>query len=517
MNNDGRLDLAGSNLFEGINVWIGTSTLKWNYWYHPSSTNIYKAIDVYDFTLNGTLDLAGASTVHGLAMWDNLTPGLFQEYYALDPDQIDFGRVAIGNCAHVNFDLTNATVGDTLRNVVISTTNEALTVSAVAKDVGPLDLLPGETITLQVTYCPVLPIAENEVVIIHSTHSVTHLRVTGEGVDFIEPVWSIDLDVANALGGEGNSQTLSFGAAIGATDGLDIQSGELGLPPTPPSNVFDARFRITGTEGSLINVHDYYNITDSFTFQWQPGDGGYPVTVSWDPNLLPAGTFLIGLTVETALDMSLATEYVVAAGPDELTIWSTILSSHTYYLHDSWQLTSRPIATGNDSLVVLFPEATSAFRFDGNYQQTGLLATGRGYWLDMAVADTVVHTGDQVRRIELSLPAGWSLIGAPYDTFPVADIAQTPPGVIQSVYGFTVAYYLAADLLPGQGFWVDMQQAGTITIDMDALKSAPGAGVVAAAASAAWELPLSIAPAGADPGAILQLSCGAADGAALGL
>ena len=517
LNNDQRLDLAASNLFEGINVWIGTSALKWNFWYHPASENIYKAIDVYDFTLNGSLDLAGASTVHGLALWDNLTPGLFQEYFALDPQDLDFGRVAIGNCAHEDFTLTNATVDDTLRNVVVYTTNEAFAVAATGKEVGPFDMLPGEDVTLRVTYCPVASITENEVVIVHSTQSVTHLRVKGEGVDFIEPIWSVDLTVANALGGEGNSRTLAFGAAIGATDSLDVQSGEIGLPPLPPTNVFDARFLVPGTEGSLINVHDYYNITDAFTFQWQPGDGGYPVTVTWDPEALPSGTFLIGLTEGTAVDMATNAEYVVSAGPDQLTIWTTVLSSHTYDLHQGWQLVSRPIATGTDSLAILFPDATSAFKFAGNYQQTDLIATGKGYWLDMPGAGTVVHTGDQVRRIELALPAGWNLVGAPYDTYLVADIAQSPPGVIRSVYGFGVAYYPADRLLPGRGFWVDMAQAGTITLDMDAFKSAGGTDLAAAAISAAWELPLQVLPARSEPAGAIAICCGAASGASDGL
>ncbi|MFH1844702.1 MAG: FG-GAP-like repeat-containing protein, partial [bacterium] len=283
LNGDGRLDLAGANLFEGINVWIGTSSLNWNYWYHPASTNIYKAICVDDFTLNGSLDLAGASTVHGLALWDNLTPGFFQEYFSLNPESIDFGNVAVGNCAHADFVLKNVTLADTLRNVVVYTTNDAFTVAEVVKDVGPFDMLPQEERTIRVTYCPTDPVAENEVVIIHSTQSVTHVRATALGVEYIEPLWSVDLSVVNALGGLGNSDTLTFGAAIGATDSLDIQSGENGLPPVPPSTVFDTRFQIPGTEGSLINIHDYYNITDAFTLQWQPGDAGYPMTISWDP------------------------------------------------------------------------------------------------------------------------------------------------------------------------------------------------------------------------------------------
>ncbi|MBU1700669.1 MAG: VCBS repeat-containing protein [Candidatus Eisenbacteria bacterium] len=528
LNGDGRLDLAGANLFEGINVWIGTSNLHWNYWYHPASTNIYKAICVDDFTLNGSLDLAAASTVHGLALWDNLTPGFFQEYFSLTPDNINFGRVAVGNCAHMDFDLKNVTLADTLRNVVVYTTNDAFTVAEVTTDVGPFDLLPQETRTIRVTYCPTEAVEENEVVIIHSTQSVTHLRMTAEGVEYIEPIWSVDLGVSNAVGGEGNSATLTFGAAIGATDTLDVQSGENGLPPIPPSDVFDARFPIPGTEGSLINIHDYYNINDTFTLQWQPGDEGYPMTVSWDPGELPSGTFLIGTALKDTLNMALASEYVIPSGMEyitELTVWTSILSSHSYHLHESWQLVSRPISTPDDSLTVLFPSAISAFKFLDGYVQAHLLASGEGYWLDMPSDTTVIHTGEQVRRIQLSLPAGWSLIGAPYGSFAVADIAQTPPGVIRSVYSFGVNYQLATELIPGQGYWVDLSAPGEITIDLDAFKrlqaSGEESGTIMTAeqqgATVVWEMPIIVQPDGLEDHTGMELRIGAALGATDGI
>jgi M6 family metalloprotease-like protein len=523
LNGDNRLDLAAANLFEGINVWIGTSSLHWNYWYHPASTNIYKAICVDDFTLNGSLDLASASTVHGMALWDNLTPGFFQEYFELTPDNIDFGEVAIGNCAHTTFDLKNNTEADTLHNVVVYTTNDAFSVAEVGREVGPIEmLLPQETRTIQVTYCPTEAVPENEVVIIHSTQSVTHLRMTAEGVELIEPIWAVDLDIANATGGEGNSAILTFGAAIGATDSLDVQSGESGLPPVPPSTVFDARFPIPGTEGSLINIHDYYNIDDAFTLQWQPGDDGYPITVSWDSGQLPTGTFLIGTALKDTLDMALVDEYVIPTGMEyitELTVWTSILSTHTYDLHESWQLVSRPISTPNDSLDVLFPSATSAFSFlSGSYLQAHLLTPGEGYWLDMPADTTVQHTGEQVRRIQLSLPAGWSLIGAPYDTFTVANVAQTPPGVIQSVYGFGVNYQLAAELIPGQGYWVDLSAPGEITIDLDAFKRMAIAGDETGmspslmTAGATWEMPIIVQSCG-DINQNRELQIGVAIGA----
>jgi len=526
LSGDTWLDLAASNLFGGISVWIGTSGGNWNYWYHPSNVNIYNGICVDDFTLNESMDIAGAATIHGIALWDNLTPGAQQEYFDTVPDNLDFGEVAIGFCAFENFQLINVTLEDTLQNVVVYTTHPAFDVTFADREEGPFDMLPGEVVDFEVSFCPTEAGAENELVIIHSTQSVTHVRVMGEGVPYIEPVWAVDIDVANSLGGEGNSQTLTFGAAIGATDSLDAQSGEQELPPTPPAEIFDARFQIPGSNGSLLNIHDVYEITDAFTFQWQPGSEPYPMTVTWNPADLPSGTFLIGSALKDTLDMAQNTEYVVPEGMEyvtELNIWTNVHSTFCHDLNESWQLVSRPIVTADDSLSILFPGALSAFGYQDGYVQAHVLLPGWGYWLDMPLDTTICHTGDQVRQFQLPLPVDWSLVGAPADTFPVADISQVPPDCIQSVYGFDITwgYFLTDTLLPGQGYWMDLSEPCEITVDLDIWGKKVGGGDELAGESTSpsvvWELPITVTPA-AEYGSIAQeLSIGAATGASAGL
>jgi hypothetical protein len=519
LNGDLKLDLAAANLFGGINVWVGTSSLNWNYWYRPATTGSFNSITVDDFTLNGSLDLAGASTANGLRLWDNLTPGAFQEYFATTPDQIDFGRVAIGQSAHANFTLENVSP-DTLLNVVVYTTNPAFGIRSVDKEVGPFTMLPAELRTLEVTYSPTAAVTENEVVIIHSTQSVTHVRVKGQGVTYIEPLWSTAIQIANAVGGSGNSQALTFGAAIGATDSLDVQSGESGLPPWPPEAIFDARFDVLGTEGSRQNIHDCYKVSDTFTFRWQTGAAGGPVTVTWNPGALPSGTFLMGTALKDTLDMATHSSYVVPAGMSyitELHIWTTSRSTMPYTLRQGWQLVSRAVTTDEDSLSILFPGAVSAFGFNGGYVQAFTLTPGRGYWLDMPAAGTVQHVGEQVRKVQLTLPAGWNLIGAPFDTFAVADIVQTPPGSVRSVYSFDYSYHLATQLIPGQGYWVDLSQPCEITLDIDTAKSlgtGEGAPPAPDFVALTWELPLTLTLAdGTSTSMVRELRIGSAPGA----
>ncbi len=471
LNGDTRLDLAAASQGGGIHVWVGTSTLFWNFWYHPATVKTYKGIWVEDFTLNGTPDLAGASVFHGISLWDNLTPGAYQEYFATTPDKIEFGEVAIGRCAYENFQLENVSA-DTLWNVVVYTTNPVFTVSPVGGGAGPFDMEPGEIRSFEVEYCPTDEVAENEVVIIHCTQSVTHIRVTGEGVTYIAPIWAVDIEVENAIGDSANSLTLTFGGGIGATDSLDVEAGEVCMPPWPPSEIFDARFDVLGCDdGALVNIHDYYRETDSFRFTWQEGAGGYPVTVSWDPNSLPDGTFLISDEVGGAfldtLNMADTSQVVLGAAiPGGLVITTARYSTFEYDLDEGWHMLSLAVTADEDTLPFLFPGAVSAFTWatGSGYVQVHELDVGTGYWVDMGVDTVVTHSGQRVEVVDRLLPAGWSMVGALFDTLQVADIAEDPPDCIISVFGFTWHYYEASELLPGQGYWFNVSEECQVTL-----------------------------------------------------
>jgi hypothetical protein len=88
--------------------------------------------------------------------------------------------------------------------------------------------------------------------------------------------------------------TLYFGFAGNATYGIDSEICEVELPPVPPTGAFDARFvnipSHIGQEppaglgqGTLQDYrHRHLDGTDTFRVAFQPGDGGYPFTLTWD-------------------------------------------------------------------------------------------------------------------------------------------------------------------------------------------------------------------------------------------
>lgn len=105
----------------------------------------------------------------------------------------------------------------------------------------------------------------------------------------------------------GGMQVLTFGTAPNATFGeysggqdskLDFNYCEYELPPLPPRDAFDARWTIAKTNGILRNIFPTATPKDSsvavYKARFQAGNltgsfqQAYPVTLSWDKNLVPA-------------------------------------------------------------------------------------------------------------------------------------------------------------------------------------------------------------------------------------
>ncbi|MCX6133202.1 MAG: YCF48-related protein [Ignavibacteriales bacterium] len=124
----------------------------------------------------------------------------------------------------------------------------------------------------------------------HTIALLTMLFLVAVPVLAQTPAVEVILTVADGAGG---TQQLRFGLDPSATDGIDAGLGELELPPTPPTGVFDARFiggdiglslgqglvkdfRLGSTSTSGIRTHE---------LQYQVG-GGTSITLTWN---LPSG------------------------------------------------------------------------------------------------------------------------------------------------------------------------------------------------------------------------------------
>lgn len=101
----------------------------------------------------------------------------------------------------------------------------------------------------------------------------------------------------NGTGTDAAQDTVWIGLHPAATYGIDAALGEEEQPPAPPSGVFDLRsVNISGHpaetpmgmgEGLALDLRDYTGSIqrDTFRLRFQPGDGGFPVTVTWPADL----------------------------------------------------------------------------------------------------------------------------------------------------------------------------------------------------------------------------------------
>jgi hypothetical protein len=149
-------------------------------------------------------------------------------------------------------------------------------------------------------------------------------------------------------------------------------------------------------------------------------------------------------------------------------------SGITYNLRDGWNLVSVPLENGSDSTVQLFPGAlTGAFRWNGAYEETPILAPGEGYWIKYPTNRSMSVFGDSIVTDTIALLEGWNLVGSPVNPIPVINISSDPPGLITGpFYGYAGTYQIVDSLLPGSGYWVKSSQSGSLFMGGD-LSPAP--------------------------------------------
>ena len=127
--------------------------------------------------------------------------------------------------------------------------------------------------------------------------------------------WTTTVTVENGIG---QVIALEFGIHPLGTDGVDAALGEVGLPPWPPTAVFEARFLVAGVEGLARDIRSDAQISRTHHIQWQAGSGGYPVVLRWDSSALPPATFTMqdGFTgtLITPFDMAQTDSLVIPSG-----------------------------------------------------------------------------------------------------------------------------------------------------------------------------------------------------------
>ncbi len=131
-----------------------------------------------------------------------------------------------------------------------------------------------------------------------------------------------------------------------------------------------------------------------------------------------------------------------------------------------WNLVGLPGDVEDTSYLTLFPGAISGtcYYFDAGYQQADNLTAGMGYWLRFNDASTNTVTGGCLGSLDIALNAGWNLMTVGSFETEVSTLCDPDNIVIPGTfYAFDAGYQQATTLMPGKGYWVRTNAAGTVS------------------------------------------------------
>lgn len=289
------------------------------------------------------------------------------------------------------------------------------------------------------------------------------------GTTVIDSVtWQAEVTIQD---GYGNHVALALGQAPGASNGLDAGLGEEELPPLPPSGVFDARFDVSGTQGSLIDFRNDAVAEPIWIIKFQRSLNGGTVSLSWNAQSFPDGSFTLldpfGGVVAN-VDMKKQSSFSLSnANVTTLFIKHTNEIDVLVQAGSGWNMISVPLLAADMRVQALFQEsaASSAFTYDNGFVPVSTLENGVGYWLKFSGQGSFSLSGYPVDIQEIPLNAGWNMIGGFEQNVDVALISSEPPGlIISDFFGFEKGYQLATSLAPAKGYWVKASQAGKLIL-----------------------------------------------------
>jgi flagellar hook capping protein FlgD len=142
---------------------------------------------------------------------------------------------------------------------------------------------------------------------------------------------------------------------------------------------------------------------------------------------------------------------------------SADLCAHSYALPGGWSMISLPCQVTDASLSALFPTAISLFSFDNGYRSETTLEPARGYWINIPAPTTADISGAKHASTELvvDLPSAWSMVGSGDVSVDVASLGSN----VISVFGFDAGYQAASAMAPGDGYWINLTNAGQIDLN----------------------------------------------------
>ncbi|MBI5214140.1 MAG: T9SS type A sorting domain-containing protein [Ignavibacteriae bacterium] len=132
-------------------------------------------------------------------------------------------------------------------------------------------------------------------------------------------------------------------------------------------------------------------------------------------------------------------------------------------INGGWELVSCPVIHSDYSVKSIYPTGQQGtlnrFLSGIGYIRTDSLYPGQGAWLKFPSSMKTYIVGNEMPTLEITLTQDWNLIGS-------VDHEVPPPSDpnIGQLFGYDNGYTIATSVIPGKGYWVKANSAGTITL-----------------------------------------------------
>lgn len=343
----------------------------------------------------------------------------------------------------------------------------------------------------------------------------------------------ITLKVQNSAGVNGDATDIVFGTGHRATDWPDSLFGEepADFVPTTfyarwytpwvkddfgteiyPNGLGDMTIESRNVTGKRSASRDIRSnaVDTTLVFLCRFNAGGannYPVVLSWDTQDFPqdAQLFLRDTLNGSgfSLDMRSGTPDVNNPTVQSFTIrdarWSSFIIEYTLprvtkfpVIKKGWNFVSLPVRPSDNRMTRVFPNAiqNTAFSFSQNlYKSEEFANPGYGYFIKYGEFLDSLISGTRILALDgnplTSAPAvrlytGWNTIGGLSMPLCVNGLQFDPfqtdfPRRVGDVYGYVTnrGYVAVSEILPGLGYWLNVDKNGFVKTDMSLCREVP--------------------------------------------
>jgi len=146
-----------------------------------------------------------------------------------------------------------------------------------------------------------------------------------------------------------------------------------------------------------------------------------------------------------------------------------VIYKNSINLDSSWRMIGSPLTSSSDASA----SAVTLFGFQGVYESRNTLEPHIGYWAKSDASTSISIDGASDTSATIALEQGWNLISGIAEPINTSDI-QDPNGILGSadIFRYTNgSYETATQIIPASGYWIYADQAGDITLSVNASSS----------------------------------------------